>query len=137
MKPVPTARSLARRPVVWVVAVLLLALAAAAAVALLQRRPVAAVDASDIHALGQRCQAEMLRGTCGAMRADASTPVTQRVFIAGFGEVDGAAFAALRSAGDAMCSNLVETCRSDGQGKPCRIARALYPLRSTGTLLGS
>ena len=133
----PTVRSLARRPAVWVVAVLLLALATAAAVALRQRRPVAAVDASDIHALGQRCQAEMLRGTCGAMRADASTPVTQRVFIAGFGEVDGAAFAALRSAGDAMCSNVVEACRSDGQGKPCRIARALYPLRSTGTLLGS
>lgn len=133
----PTVRSLARRPAVWVVAVLLLALATAAAVALRQRRPVAAVDASDIHALGQRCQAEMLRGTCGAMRADASTPVTQRVFIAGFGEVDGAAFAALRSAGDAMCSNVVETCRSDGQGKPCRIARALYPLRSTDTLLGS
>ena len=133
----PTVRSLARRPAVWVVAVLLLALATAAAVALRQRRPVAAVDASDIHALGQRCQAEMLRGTCGAMRADASTPVPQRVFIAGFGEVDGAVFAALRGAGDAMCSNVVETCRSDGQGKPCRIARALYPLRSTGTLLGS
>lgn len=84
-------------------------------------------DPGAITALAQRCQTEMLRGTCTAMRVDPSTSATQRVFIAGVGEVDGAAFAALRNAGEAMCGDVVQACRSDWQGNTCRIARALYP----------
>lgn len=77
--------------------------------------------------LTQRCQVEMLRGTCGAMKASPSSPSTSRVFIAGVGEVDGVKFAALRRAGDAMCGEVETACRTDWQSGTCKIARALYP----------
>lgn len=128
----PTTRTLARQPLVWAAVACVLGTVAVAATLLLQRPPAAAVDANAyaITALAQRCQTEMQRGTCTAMRADASTPAAQRVFIAGIGEVDGTAFAALRSAGDAMCGDVVNACSSDWQGNTCRIARALYPPRA-------
>ena len=132
----PTTGTLARQPLVWAAVACVLGTAAVAATLLLQRPPAAVVDAyayanaNAITALAQRCQTEMLRGTCTAMRADASTPAAQRVFIAGIGEVDGTAFAALRSAGDAMCGDVVNACSSDWQGNTCRIARALYPPRA-------
>jgi hypothetical protein len=85
-------------------------------------------DAQAVTELTQRCQLEMLRGTCSAMNASPSTPSSSRVFIAGVGEVDGARFAALRRAGNAMCAEVETACRTDWQGGTCKIARALYPL---------
>ena len=78
--------------------------------------------------LTQRCQVEMLRGTCGAMKASPSSSSTSRVFIAELGEVDGVKFAALRRAGDAMCGKVETACRTDWQSGSCKIARALYPV---------
>ena len=58
------------------------------------------------------------------------------MFIAGVGEVDSTAYAALRNAGHAMCGDVVAGCHSDWQGKTCRIARALHPQLPTGAPVG-
>ena len=133
MTVAPAAPPPARRTWLWRVAALLLAAAVIVAAQWLWRDS-AAPNASVQAALIERCQAEMLRGSCRAMRAEAPTAAAQRVFVAGLGEVDGAAFAALRNAGDAMCAEVAESCRSDWQGNACRIARALYPARPSAAL---
>jgi hypothetical protein len=50
-----------------------------------------------------------------------------RVFVAGAGEVDAAAYARLLSQGDAMCAEVAQACEQDWTGSACRMARALYP----------
>ncbi len=125
-----TSRNWSKR---WLISAVLLGLVAAvvlawAVTAADAQRKVKPPNANLVTELTQRCQLEMLRGTCSAMNASPSTPSSSRVFIAGVGEVDGAKFAALRRAGDAMCSEVDTACRSDWQGSTCKIARALYPL---------
>lgn len=122
-----------RRPKLWLVIGALLGLAAVAALVITAatanaQRKAQPPNAQAVAELAQRCQVEMLRGTCGAMGVSPSTPSASRVFIAGVGEVDGAKFAALRRAGDAMCGEVDTACRADWQGGTCKIARALYPL---------
>jgi hypothetical protein len=78
----------------------------------------------------QRCQRAMVQGVCRVMTGDgagAAMPTASRVFVAGTGEVDAAAYAELRRHGDAMCGQVQRQCEADWQGSACRIARALYP----------
>jgi hypothetical protein len=122
-----------RRTSWWLGGLLLvLALVAALAAPALMRRS-APPDPQELAALTQRCQNEMLRGTCGAMNASAPKAGASRLFIAGVGEVDAAAFAALRAAGTEMCTEAAAACRQDWNGNTCRITRALYPLTVAGT----
>lgn len=134
MSAAPPQQTLRRWPKRWlVVSGALLGVAAAAVMAVTvatvdAQRKAKPPDAQAVTELTQRCQLEMLRGTCSAMNASPSTPSSSRVFIAGVGEVDGVRFAALRRAGDAMCGEVDTACRTDWQGATCKIARALYPL---------
>ena len=116
-------------------ALLLLVVLAALAVSAptLMRRAAPAADPQELAALTQRCQTEMLRGTCSAMNASAPKAGASRLFIAGVGEVDAAAFAALRAAGTEMCTEAATACRKDWSGNTCRITRALYPLTVAGS----
>ena len=91
------------------------------------RRAPPAVSPQEMTELNQRCQTEMLRGTCSAMNASAPKAGVARLFIAGVGEVDAVAFAALRAAGNAMCTEAAAACTQDWNGNTCRITRALYP----------
>ena len=137
----PLPQSQKSRRTFWWLGGLLLVLALAAALALsapsLMRGSAPAADPQESAALTQRCQTEMLRGTCGAMTAGAPTAGASRLFIAGVGEVDAAAFAALRAAGDQMCSEAAAACRTDWNGKTCRITRALYPASAAGAGAGA
>lgn len=83
--------------------------------------------AQAVQSLVQRCSVQMITDTCSVMKAPSSSEPGTRLFIAGVGEVDASAFAALRSYGDAMCQAVGAQCTSDWDGKSCRIARALYP----------
>ena len=117
----------------WAGGVLLVALWLVA-VALWLPRPRQSGPDADVAALSQRCISEMLRGTCGAMRAsapDASPQSLQRVFIAGLGEVDAVSFEALRQSGDDMCAKVSRDCRTAWNSSVCVIAKALFPLRPT------
>ena len=126
------------RPGIWLLGGLLLLVVAAVAVAVavatlaapppLRPRAEAVAYPQEMAALTQRCQTEMLRGTCGAMNASAAKPGASRLFIAGIGEVDAAAFATLRAAGTEMCNEAATACRQDWNSNTCRITRALYPL---------
>jgi hypothetical protein len=120
-------------------ALLLLVVLAALAVSAptLMRRAAPAASPQELAALTQRCQTEMLRGTCSAMNASAPKAGASRLFIAGVGEVDAAAFAALRAAGDQMCSEAAVACRKDWSGNTCRVTRALYSVPSGGSGSGS
>lgn len=133
MSAVPPSQATRRWPTLWRVGAALLGLTTVAVLTITvatayAQRKAKPPDAQAVAALTQRCQAEMLRGTCSAMNASPSAPSSARVFIAGVGEVDGARFAALRRAGDAMCGEVEADCRADWQGGTCKIARALYPL---------
>jgi hypothetical protein len=131
MSAAPQHQATRRKPKLWLVSGALLGLAAAVVLGITAanaQRKAKPPDPQAVTELAQRCQVEMLRGTCSAMNASPSTPSSSRVFIAGVGEVDGAKFAALRRAGDAMCGEVETACRSDWQGSTCKIARALYPL---------
>jgi hypothetical protein len=116
-------------------ALLLLVVLAALAVSAptLMRRAAPAASPQELAALTQRCQTEMLRGTCGAMNATAPKTGASRLFIAGVGEVDAAAFSALRAAGDQMCSEAAVACRKEWNGNTCRVTRALYPVPGAGS----
>ena len=132
MSAAPNQQVTRRGPRLWLVSGGLLGLGAAVVLAITvatasAQRKAKSPDAQAVTELAQRCRIEMLRGTCGAMQASASAPISSRVFIAGVGEVDGAKFAALRQAGDAMCGEVETACRADWQGGTCKIARALYP----------
>jgi hypothetical protein len=120
-------------------ALLLLVVLAALAVSAptMLRRAAPAANPQELAALTQRCQTEMLRGTCGAMNASAPKAGASRLFIAGVGEVDADAFAALRAAGDQMCSEAAVACNKDWNSKTCRITRALYPLTVMGSGKGA
>jgi hypothetical protein len=133
MSSAPKPHASRRWPKFWLAGASLLGLAAAVVLAITvataqAQRKTKPPAAQAVTELTQRCQVEMLRGTCGAMQASPATPSASRVFIAGVGEVDGAKFAALRRAGDAMCGEVETACRTDWQGGTCKIARALYPL---------
>ncbi len=141
MKAVPTKLALRRRPGAWAFGALLLlvlslGLAAMVGPGIVKRQNPEA-DPAAVLALTQRCQTEMLRGTCGAMNASAPKAGASRLFIAGVGEVDAAAFAALRAAGDQMCSEAAVACRKDWSGNTCRVTRALYPAPSSGSGSGA
>jgi hypothetical protein len=124
MSAAPRHQATCRKPkLLWLVSGALLGITAANA-----QRKAKPSDLQAVTELTQRCQVEMMRGTCSAMNASPSTPSSSRVFIAGVGEVDGAKFAALRRAGDAMCGEVETACLTDWQGSICKIARALYPL---------
>ena len=133
-------REKSRRALCWLVG-LLLVLALVATLALtvptLMRRSAPAPEPQELAALTQRCQTEMLRGTCGAMTASAPKAGASRLFIAGVGEVDAAAFAALRAAGDQMCNEAAVACGKDWNGNTCRITRALYPVPGAGAGAGA
>lgn len=78
--------------------------------------------------LVQRCSQQMFKDSCRVMNTPAPAQATVRLFIAGVGEVDAAAFAALRRYGEAMCREVGTQCAADWEGRSCRIARALYPV---------
>lgn len=86
-----------------------------------------AQQAQALGALVQQCSEQMLKDTCRVMTTPAPAQSRPRLFIAGVGEVDAAAFAALRGFGDSMCREVRAQCASDWEGRSCRIARALYP----------
>lgn len=82
-----------------------------------------------IEAMAQRCIEQMISDTCRAAR-DTSPPSAAGgadvVFVAGIGMIDGAAYDALRSNGEAMCSAAVGACRRDAASATCRTARQLW-----------
>jgi hypothetical protein len=81
---------------------------------------------SPVQALVQRCSVQMLKDTCRVMKAPQASQPGARLFIAGVGEVDAAAFDAIRSYGNEMCQAVGAQCASEWEGANCRIARALY-----------
>jgi hypothetical protein len=92
----------------------------------------AARAATAAESLFVRCTRAMVQGSCQVMGAAASptagtSQLSQRVFVAGVGEVDAAVYERLRRLGDAMCSDVQRACEQDWQGSECRVAQALYP----------
>ena len=86
---------------------------------------------SDIKSLAARCQTAMIKDVCGIMTS--SKPAlnglnTERLFIAGLGEVDASVFNSLRQAGDKMCGEVETECSANWAGAGCKIARAMYPV---------
>lgn len=76
--------------------------------------------------LVERCNLQMILDTCRVTNTPAAATSVERLFIAGVGEVDRAAFVALRSYGDAMCKEVGSQCALHWQGPSCRAARGLY-----------
>ena len=90
----------------------------------------AAVALSDIKSLAARCQTAMIKDVCGIMTSSkpaANGRDTERLFIAGVGEVDASVFNRLREAGDKMCGEVETECSANWAGAGCKIARAMYP----------
>ena len=86
---------------------------------------------SDIKSLAARCQTAMIKDVCGIMTS--SKPVgdgrdTERLFIAGVGEVDASVFNRLREAGDKMSRDVETECSTNWVGEGCKIARAMHPV---------
>lgn len=86
---------------------------------------------SDIKSLATRCQTAMARDVCGIMTS--SKPAgngrnTERLFIAGIGEVDAGVFNRLREAGDKMCGEVETECLINWVSAGCKIAQAMYPV---------
>ena len=91
----------------------------------------AAAALSDIKSLAARCQTAMVKDVCGVMTS--SKPAgngrdTERLFIAGVGEVDANVFNRLREAGDKMCGEVETECVANWASAGCKIARAMYPV---------
>ena len=89
------------------------------------------VALSDIKSLAARCQTAMVKDVCGIMTS--SKPAgngrdSERLFIAGVGEVDAKVFNRLREAGDKMCGEVETECAANWAGAGCKIARAMYPV---------
>ena len=85
---------------------------------------------SDIQSLAARCQTAMIKDVCGIMtstKPGSNERNTERLFIAGVGEVDAAVFNRLREAGDKMCGEVEVECMADWASPGCKIARAMYP----------
>ena len=86
---------------------------------------------SDIKSLAARCQIAMVKDVCGIMtssKPDGNERSTERLFIAGIGEVDASAFNRLREAGDKMCGEVETECLANWTGAGCKIAKAMYPV---------
>ena len=91
----------------------------------------AAAALSDIKSLAARCQIAMIKDVCGITNSSSSEGRernTERLFIAGVGEVDASAFNRLRDAGDKMCGEVETECAANWAGAGCKIARAMYPV---------
>ena len=89
----------------------------------------AAGSLPDIKSLAARCQTAMIKDVCGIMTGSkpGSERNTERLFIAGVGEVDAAAFNRLREAGDKMCGEVETDCTANWASPGCKIAQAIYP----------
>ena len=88
-------------------------------------------SSSDLSGLVVRCQAAMSKDLCGVMAGNAppaNQGSSERLFIAGIGEVDAKAFNRLREAGDKMCGEVQIECAADWLGAGCKIAKAMYPV---------
>ena len=86
---------------------------------------------SDIKSLAARCQTAMVKDVCGIMTSSipsGNERNTERLFIAGVGEVDAKVFNRLREAGDKMCGEVETECVANWAGAGCKIARAMYPV---------
>ena len=86
---------------------------------------------SDIKSLATRCQTAMARDVCGIMTSSKSAGNgrnTERLFIAGIGEVDASVFNRLREAGDKMCGEVETECVINWVSAGCKIAQAMYPV---------
>ena len=86
---------------------------------------------SDIKSLATRCQIAMIKDVCGIMtssKPDGNERSTERLFIAGVGEVDAEVFNRLRDAGDKMCGEVETECVANWVGSGCKIAKAMYPV---------
>ena len=73
----------------------------------------------------------MIKDVCGITNSSSSEGRernTERLFIAGVGEVDASAFNRLRDAGDKMCGEVETECAANWAGAGCKIARAMYPV---------
>lgn len=81
---------------------------------------------SQLRAMHEACVDAMVRSTCQALVGSAPTTPAATVVIAGVGRVDAVAYAALRDAGDAMCSLGRAACERDWQSGTCQSARALW-----------
>jgi hypothetical protein len=88
--------------------------------------PKDSTHARSVESLVRRCGVQMLADTCRVMNTPALPQSSSRLFIAGIGEVDAAATAAIRSYGNNMCEEVGVQCASNWDGASCRIARALY-----------
>ena len=88
---------------------------------------------SDIKSLAARCQIAMVKDVCGIMTSSKSAGNgrnTQRLFIAGIGEVDARISNRLRDAGDKMCGEVETECTKNWAGAGCKIARAIYSVEN-------
>ena len=86
---------------------------------------------SDIKNLAARCQTAMIKDVCGIMTSSkpaGNGGTTERLFIAGVGEVDASVFNRLREAGDKMCGEVETECVANWAGAGCKIAQAMYPV---------
>jgi S-adenosylhomocysteine hydrolase len=83
--------------------------------------------AEAVTALAQRCALQMANDTCRVKNGPAPASTAGRVFIAGVGEVDSAAYSEMQRWGEAMCENVRTQCQAAWDGASCRIAKALYP----------
>ena len=96
-----------------------------------QPKASSAAALSDIKSLAARCQTAIIKGVCGIMTSGKSAENgrnTERLFIAGVGEVDAGVLNHLRGAGDRMCGELETECSANWAGAGCKIARAMYPV---------
>jgi hypothetical protein len=82
--------------------------------------------AEAVKALVQRCALQMANDTCRVKNDSTPADAASRLFIAGVGEVDGAAYSQMQSWGNAMCENVRTQCQTAWDGASCQIAKALY-----------
>jgi hypothetical protein len=82
--------------------------------------------ANGLQAMHGACVTAMIKSTCQVVLDSARRDPASVVVIAGVGQVDAVAYAALRDAGDAMCSVAKAGCEKDWQGNACKSARALW-----------
>lgn len=125
MKILTLFAGMARAPVVTLIATAFLA-ASLSGCSQPRAQERAAPEATLLKTMHESCVEAMVRNTCQAMVGSAPAPRATTVVIAGVGVVDATAYAALREAGEAMCSVGRSACESDWNGATCRSARALW-----------
>jgi hypothetical protein len=79
-------------------------------------------------ALVNSCQISMAKDVCGVMKISPPQSGQSRLFISGIGEVNAQAFNQPKAAGNAICKEVETQCKTQWDGKSCRIARSLYPI---------